>query len=252
MTLRLTITRIAHCAMLLDFGGQVVLTDPWFSEKLGYHPGEPLGVRLADLPKLAAVVISHDHYDNDMDAFSAYGDKDVPIIAESAAAKRARQVGFRRATALDPWKSSIAQTIAVTAVPAKHGVPEVGFVLEACGFTVYFAGDTMLIPELSAIAAKCPRIDVALLPINGLRVLGKQVVMDPNEAAELCARLKPRIAIPTHYAFRGDAIMDGLFLNYFAKSESLPGAFQGAVLRQAPATKVEVLSPGCAYTVGSA
>jgi hypothetical protein len=44
-------------------------------------------------------------------------------------------------------------------------------------------------PELSEIANRFPRIDVALLPINGLRVFGKKVVMDPHEAAELCAPL---------------------------------------------------------------
>jgi L-ascorbate metabolism protein UlaG (beta-lactamase superfamily) len=249
----LKVTRIAHCGVLIDFSGQVVLTDPWFSEKIGYHPGEPVGVKLADLPKLAGVVISHDHYDhNDMRAFSAYSDKDVCIIAESAAAKRAHATGFRNVTALQPWEKSSVGPILVTAVPARHGIPEVGFVLQAFGFTVYFAGDTMLIPELSEIADRFPRLDLALLPINGLRVFGKQVVMDPHEAAELCVRLKPRIAIPTHYAFRGGSITDTLFLKYFANQDSLPGIFQDAMTRRASDTRVEVLAPGIELAVATA
>src|SRR5262249_45904694 len=38
----LKLTRVAHSSVLLDFGGPVVLTDPWFSEKAGYYHGEPL------------------------------------------------------------------------------------------------------------------------------------------------------------------------------------------------------------------
>ncbi len=53
---RLTLTRIAHAFVLLDFDGHVILTDPWFSEKPGYFHGEPYGVALADLPRLAGVI----------------------------------------------------------------------------------------------------------------------------------------------------------------------------------------------------
>ncbi len=170
----LTVTRITHCCTPIDFSGSVILTDPWFSERFGYHRGEPLGREVAALPRLASVVISHDHYDhNDVGAFSGYGDKSVPILAEDAAARRARDSGFGNARALRVWEAAALGNIAVTAVPARHGVPEIGFVLRACDCTVYFAGDTMLIPELSRIAGEFPDIDIALLPINGLRVFGK-------------------------------------------------------------------------------
>jgi L-ascorbate metabolism protein UlaG (beta-lactamase superfamily) len=36
-----TITRVTHPCVLLDFDGQALLTDPWFSEKPGYRRGEP-------------------------------------------------------------------------------------------------------------------------------------------------------------------------------------------------------------------
>ena len=48
----LTITRVAHAAVLLGFHGHYILTDPWFSHKPGYSPGEPLGVALDELPQL--------------------------------------------------------------------------------------------------------------------------------------------------------------------------------------------------------
>jgi hypothetical protein len=37
-----TLTRVVHAAVLLDFDGHQVLTDPWFSQKPGSYHGEPL------------------------------------------------------------------------------------------------------------------------------------------------------------------------------------------------------------------
>jgi len=147
-------------------------------------------------------------------------------------------------TVLDTWEAATIGPLSVTAVPALHGVPEVGYVLQASGFTVYFAGDTLLIPELSDIADRFPNIDVALLPINGLKIFGDQVVMNPIEAAQLCEVLQPRVAIPTHYAFNGGGLADRLFLKYFDRQERLPHIFQDAMRRYAPQTRVEVLEPG--------
>jgi hypothetical protein len=47
-----TVTRIAHSTVLIDFDGHRVLTDPWFSERFGYYHGEPYGIALADLPRI--------------------------------------------------------------------------------------------------------------------------------------------------------------------------------------------------------
>lgn len=244
------VTRITHCCTLIDFSGVVLLTDPWFSERFGYHRGEALGTTVADLPTLAGVLVSHDHYDhNDMRAFSQYRDKTVPVFAEQAAASRARRTGFVQAAALGTWQRVSIQDISVTAVPALHGVPEIGFILQAGGLTVYFGGDTMLIPELSRLANEFPPIDIALLPINGLRVFGKQVVMDPIQAADLCAILKPRTAIPTHYAFTGGWLTDALVLKYFAEQRRLTEMFINAMVKAGTGTEVVVLAPGTGYTV---
>lgn len=244
------VTRITHCCTLIDFGGVVLLTDPWFSERFSYRRGEPLGGSIAELPQLAGVLVSHDHYDhNDMGAFAQYRDKSVPVLAEKAAARRALKTGFAQAAALETWQKTDVQGISVTAVPALHGVPEVGFVMQAGGFTVYFGGDTMLIPELSRLADQFPPIDVALLPINGLRVFGKQVVMDPLQAADLCAILKPRVAIPTHYAFTGGPLVDGLILKYFAEQRRLTELFAEAVVKKKTGTQVVVLKSGASFDV---
>jgi L-ascorbate metabolism protein UlaG (beta-lactamase superfamily) len=54
---KLTVTRITHACVLLNVDGQFILTDPWFSERLGYYRGEPLGMAIKDLPKLNGVIL---------------------------------------------------------------------------------------------------------------------------------------------------------------------------------------------------
>jgi len=88
----LTITRIAHSSVLIDFDGHRVLTDPWFSEKYGYYHGEPYGITLQNLPRLDGVVVSHEHYDHyDMQAFQVYPDKQVPLAVIRGTAQPARE-----------------------------------------------------------------------------------------------------------------------------------------------------------------
>jgi len=40
MQLLFAVTRITHSCHLIEIGGPTVLTDPCFSQKATYHPGE--------------------------------------------------------------------------------------------------------------------------------------------------------------------------------------------------------------------
>jgi L-ascorbate metabolism protein UlaG (beta-lactamase superfamily) len=130
--------------------------------------------------------------------------------------------------------------LAVTAAPADHGVPEVTFVLEAHGFTVWFGGDTLLVPGLRELPRRFPRIDLALVAVNGLHALGSQVVMTSEEAAELVGVLGAQVAVPTHYAFEGSWFTDTFILS----RDGTPERFAAAAARSAPRTRVRVLPPG--------
>ena len=181
--------------MLLDFDGERVLTDPWFAEKRGYYRGEPLGFTPTTLPRLSAVLASHDHYDHyDLDGFSAYPDKTVPFVVKRGMAAKARQAGFAVVTELEPWEDANFGHLRITACPARHGVPEITYVIQAADATVFFGADTLRIPELDEVAERFPDVDLALLPVNGLQIrpaFNRPVVMSAEQAAELCAVLRP-------------------------------------------------------------
>jgi L-ascorbate metabolism protein UlaG (beta-lactamase superfamily) len=241
-----TLTRVVHASVLLDFDGAAILTDPWLSERPGYFHGEPRAfASAADLPVLSGIVISHGHYDHcDLDALADYPDKQVPVATIPSVAARVRAAGFRNVVVLGDWDSAELGPVRVTAAPAKHSVPEATFVLRSDGQTVFFGGDTMRIPELDEVARRFPDLDLALLPINGLRVrpmLGRQIVMDAEQAADLTKVLRPRLAVPIHYAYTAGPVRDRLLLKL---DRDRPDLYVQAATDAAPDTDVRVLDPG--------
>ena len=236
-----SVTRIAHASVLLDFGNATVLTDPWFSEKMHYYHGEPLGMTMQQLPRLTAVVASHEHYDHfDIDTFASYPDKAVPFFVGPNMVEAAKAAGFTNVRELKPWESATVGPLTITAAPAAHKVPEVTFVIQANGSTVYFGADTLLIPELDELPKRFPSIQLALLAVNGLSVMGKQVVMNAEEAASLAAQLGAEVAVPIHYRFHGSWFTDSFILSY----DGTPERFITVLQTRAPATNGFVLAPG--------
>lgn len=237
----LSVTRIGHASVLLDFGNAKVLTDPWFSEKTHYHQGEPLAMAVEQLPKLTAIVASHAHYDHfDIKSMARYPDKTVPLLVGPDMVDAARAAGFSDVRELRPWESVVIGPLTITAAPAAHKVPEITFIIQANGSTVYFGGDSKLIPELRELPKRFPSIQLALLSVNGLRVLGEQVVMNPEEAAELAGLLAAEVAVPMHYRFKGSWFTDTFILGY----DGTPERFLKAVKTTAADTQARILETG--------
>jgi hypothetical protein len=103
----------------------------------------------------------------------------------------------------------------------------------------FFGADTLRIPELDEVPRRFMSLDLALLPVNGLRIrpaFNRQVVMTAEQAGQYCAVLRPKVAVPIHYAFTGGPVRDRLFLGY----DGTPERFQRAVAQHAPPSP-----PGC-------
>jgi len=238
----LTVTRVGHSCHLIEIGGRRLLTDPWFTVTPTYDPGEHVALTVDQLPGLDGILVTHEHYDHcDLDALTSR--IDVPLVAPGTVVERARELGFTDVRELEAWDETKLGDVTVTATPGLHGVHEVTYVIRGGGSTVFFGGDTLRIPELDELPERFGRFDLALLPINGLciRPAGhRQVVMNLTEAAELTAVLRPRVAIPHHYAFTSGRLGDLLI----SESRREPVAFAEAVRRLAPETDVRVVLPG--------
>ncbi len=245
----LKFVRIAHATTLITIGSKNILTDPWFSEKSGYYHGEPLAFSQDKLPKLAMVIVSHNHYDHfDIETFKTYPDKKVPFVVPVGMGDEVKAAGFTNVHEIDPWQEVVIDGIKVTACPGKHKVKENTFMIQAGGRVVYFGGDTELIPELSELKTRFPVIDLAILSVNGLMIrpmFNKQVVMSATQAAELCSIIKPKVAVPIHYNFTGGKFHDKFILKYDGDAKQ----FVDSATVKAPDTKTFILETGDVLTI---
>lgn len=243
------ITRIAHATTLLQFDGITVLTDPWLSDRPGWRHSEPFTVNPAQLAGVSAVISTHAHPDHfDLAGLRRYCPPDVPLIVRQGTGDRARRAGFRRVTELDHWQSAApVPGLKVTAAPARHSSPENTYILESGGRTLFFGGDTRLVGEFREVARRHPHIDVALPPINGVRLFGQQTVMDPYEAVEACRILSPHVAIPIHYGMAA-----GWKSGWMLRQPGTPEAFRDLVMEAGLPTRVVILGPGESFQVPQA
>lgn len=216
-----SITYIGHATLLLRFAGVTVLTDPVFSERaspfrwLGPKRVRAPAIALDDLPKIDAVVLSHNHYDHmDLPSLRQLRDRwNPPVVTGIGNGRYLAARGVRNVTELDWWeRAEAAPALSIAYVPAQHWSRRRlwdtnrmlwgGHVIEAGGARVYFAGDTGYPGHFSAIAQRLGAPDVALLPIGAYepRWFMAPQHMNPLEAVRAHRDLGARLSIAMHFA----------------------------------------------------
>ncbi|WP_327294297.1 MULTISPECIES: MBL fold metallo-hydrolase [unclassified Streptomyces] len=210
----IAVTWVGHASWVVRIGGLTVLTDPVWSRRILGTPARvtPVGVRWADLPKIDAVVISHNHYDH-LDAPTVKRlPRDTPLFVPAGLARWFRRRRFTHVIELDWWESAETGGVRFDFVPAHHWSKRTltdtcrslwgGWVLtDQRGQRVYFAGDTGYGHWFGEIGHRHPGIDLALLPIGAYEprwMLGP-VHTDPEEAVAACEDLGARRMAPMHW-----------------------------------------------------
>ena len=196
------VTFIGHSTFLIQTAAGNVLTDPIYSRRAGpFNVVGPRRVRrpavaFDDLPSIDVVLLSHNHYDHcDVRTLRRLARRFDPLlIAPLGNARLARTAGVRKVEELDWWQPARSSPVPVTATPARHFSARSpfdrnralwsGFVLEAGGRRIYFAGDTAHATFFPEIPARLGPLDLALLPIGAYepRWFMQSVHMNPAEA----------------------------------------------------------------------
>ena len=196
----LALTYVGHATVAVELDGVTVVTDPMLRERV-WH----LRRRVPAPAPLApdAVLVSHGHYDHlDLPSLDLLG-HERPVIVPRGLGPLLRRRGLARVTELDAGEETPVGSLIVRATPAAHSgsrltaaAPALGYLIRGSR-TVYFAGDTDLMPELEEIGHA--GIDVALLPVWGWGPKVGAGHLDPERAAEAARLVAPRLAVPIHW-----------------------------------------------------
>jgi L-ascorbate metabolism protein UlaG (beta-lactamase superfamily) len=232
---------IGHATVLIELDGVRVMTDPVLRNRV-WHLKRRVPLDGAELGGIDAALISHVHFDHlDRPSLRMLG-TDVRVVMPVGARRLLR--GFSDVSEVDVGDEVHIGDVTVHATRAEHlgtrfllrSAPSLGFVVSGSR-RIYFAGDTDLFREMSALADS---LDVALLPVAGWGSKVGPGHLDPLRAAQALQLLRPRIAVPIHW---------GTFSPWNQNtSADPPEAFLRHAAELAPSVDVRILEPGSALT----
>jgi len=216
------VTWLGHATFLVQVGGLNILTDPIFGDASFMFPRVlPLGIPIAQLPPIDAVIISHNHRDH-MDELSLQAIKRlspqarilIPHGDKSWFDKR----GYTNVTEHSWWEDTqIAipdveiAPVKFTFLPSAHwsqrGVFDKNkslwgsWMIEWESHTIYFAGDTAYAHHFTNIGHHFPSIDLALMPVGPCEPHDwmSHTHVSAEQAGQAFLDLKAQQFIPMHW-----------------------------------------------------
>lgn len=211
---------LGHATVLLRIDGMHVITDPHLGQRasplpfLGPERKVPAPVRVQQLPKIDAVLISHSHYDH-LDAQTVRqlirANPGIIFYAPLGLADWLRTHGAHQVEELDWWDRREQHAFEVHCVPAQHWSARTpfdrnrtlwcGWLLRAGSFSFYFSGDTGYSPYLAEISERLGAPSLAALPIGAYepRWFMRGQHINPEEAVRLHRQLAIRQSLAIHW-----------------------------------------------------
>jgi L-ascorbate metabolism protein UlaG (beta-lactamase superfamily) len=240
------VTWLGHSTVLIELAGARLLTDPVLRNRLLHLRRVVPDIDPAHHAALDAVLLSHLHYDHlDTPSLRLLDRGGVRLVVPDGARRLVAKEDFAEVTELAVGDATEVAGVRVEAVPAVHDggrlpfgakVETLGFVAEADGVRIYFAGDTDLFDEMTEIRD----LDLALIPVWGWGPTLGSGHLDPERAAQALALLRPRLAVPIHW---GTLFPVGR-RDRTRRLTDPPREFERAAARAAPGVEIRVLEPG--------
>lgn len=218
---RVRITVVNHATVLIQVAGLNILTDPVWSDRAspvawaGPKRVTPPGLRFSQLPPIHVVLLSHDHYDHlDIPTLESLYRVHRPLIIAGIGINKVlqRESKVLSCVEMNWWNHlPLSEHVQVHMVPARHFSGRSlhdknhtlwgGFVLDAPGGPIYFAGDTGYGRFVDDIRARFGPMRFALLPIGAYepRWFIGPVHLSPGEAVRVHQQLDVQQSLAIHY-----------------------------------------------------
>jgi len=212
---------IGHASTYAEIDGARLLLDPVFAEHVSPLPVGPRRfhappIALADLPKIDAVLISHDHYDHlDMDtvrALAARGSKFFVPLGIGAHLER-WGVPAAQVEELEWWQErTLVNGVRIVCTPTRHysgrGLNNRSSTLWSSWAVVgpkhrfFYSGDTGYAKLFQDIGARLGPFDLAFIKIGayGPGAAWTDIHMTPEQAVQVNRDVRARRMFPVHWS----------------------------------------------------
>lgn len=225
------LTWIGHASMLVQMSGLNLLLDPVFSLRAspvgfaGPVRAQAPGLAVAQLPRIDAVLISHNHYDHldeaSVQALAAQAGGSPLFVVPLGLKAWFAAIGIGSVVELDWWDTHTVRAaggpVEVMLTPAQHWSGRTladrmatlwgGFAVLGPDFHLYYSGDTGYSPDFKHIRerlrARQGRLgfDLALIPVGAYepRWFMRQQHVDPAEAVQIHLDVAARKSVGVHW-----------------------------------------------------
>ncbi|MPS26220.1 MBL fold metallo-hydrolase [Pigmentiphaga sp.] len=209
--------RLGHSTVLMKLRGRYWLTDPVFSRRASpvqwagparFH-APPIAIE--DLPPIAGVILSHNHYDHlDHAAVAQLDAKTTRFITPLGVGDQLIAWGIDPAKVeqLDWWQSADIDGLRLTATPAQHfsgrGLTDsdrslwASWVIQDAGLRVFFSGDSGYFDGFKKIGDAYGPFDLTLMETGAYDERWAFVHMQPEQTLQAHLDLRGRWLLPIH------------------------------------------------------
>ncbi|WP_189168339.1 MBL fold metallo-hydrolase [Pilimelia anulata] len=214
----LRLTWLGHASTLVELDGAAVLLDPIWSDRCSPVAGvgprrlHAVPMEIAALPELAAILISHDHYDHlDMRTIRRLtAAQSAPFVVPLGVGAHLERWGVPadRIVELDWDEEHAAGGLRLVATPAQHFSGRTltrnrtlwsGWAVIGERRRVFYTGDTGYFPGFADIGAAYGPFDATLMQIGAYGDSWPDIHMTPEEAVAAHRDVRGELLIPVHW-----------------------------------------------------
>jgi L-ascorbate metabolism protein UlaG (beta-lactamase superfamily) len=211
---------IGHASTYVEIDGLRMLLDPVFAERVSPLPVGPrrfhaTPVALAELPRIDAVLISHDHYDHlDMEAVRHLAQRGARFFVPLGIGAHLERWGVPPAQVeeLEWWQERTVGNVRIICTPTRHysgrkpgtRSPTLWSSWSVLGpaHRFFYSGDTGYSPLFRDIGARFGPFDLAFIKIGayGPGASWTDIHMPPEQAVQVHRDVRGRRMFPVHWS----------------------------------------------------
>lgn len=209
-----------HSAFLLQIDGKNLLLDPMFGKVAA--PMEIMGekrfnselpLKIEKLPKIDAIIFSHDHYDHlDYGSVMKLKGKTEHFFVPLGVGVHLEAWGVpkEKITEMDWWQETEFKDLKFVCTPAQHfsgrkldnGQSTLwsSWVIQSENENIFFSGDGGYAPHFKEIGEKYGAFDLALMECGQYNEMWHEIHCMPEETAQAGVDVKAKRIMPIHWA----------------------------------------------------